>query len=206
MLRTVLLLFAIVQVAAGQAEKPSLRCPGGHNLQSCKSFQTMLSAGDRGLLAMRSGRAYVCFREDEDTFFVVSFDEPSESGSTMAPEKSPVAGTLQYHRFKNGTSDDYRVVAGVWEENAFGDGKQFRFTQLRGREPSTSEPVAAAAVNQNEVRVGYSFQNRQNDTVNYELRIERAPRGFAEDYDWLDPRNNKHNHSRYTGNCGDFKQ
>ena len=166
----------------------------------------MISSNDRDLLSMFSGHTYVFFRQDEDTFFVISFDQPSADmfALTQVPGKSKTMGVVRYHRFKNSASDDFRVVTGVWEKTAIGDGKHIRFTPSSGGKAHASAEPTTAAVDENEIRIGYSFQNREKAEVDYNLQLLRSNLGFVENYEWADPKTNKHNHNTYPGDCGEF--
>ena len=72
----------------------------------------MLAAKQPDLLSMFTGQTYVCFREDEDTFFAISFHPPQESNASTA-----IRGVVKYHRFKQGVSDDFRKITGAWKND-----------------------------------------------------------------------------------------
>ena len=205
--RIALLIFAVAQLASGQDKGFMANCSGNQNIPSCKSYNQMVSSKDRDLLSILSGHAYVCFRQDENTFFVISFDQPSKDRfvPTSVPGKSQATGVVRYHRFKNGMSDDFRVVAGDWEKTAAGDNQQIRFASSSGGKTPASADETTAAVSQDEIRIGYSFENKEKTKVDYVLRVQRPTLGFIEDYEWLHPATNKRNHSTYTGHCSEFK-
>ena len=167
----------------------------------------MLSSKDREVLSMFSGHTYVCFRQDEDTFFVISFEQPSEDRfrKMRVPGTPQTTGLVRYHRYKNRMSDDFRAVAGDWEKIAIGDSKRIRFASSSGDKASPSTEQTTASVDENEILIGYSFQNREKSTVDYQLQVQRSTLGFVEDYEWTDPKTNKHNQNTYTGDCTEFK-
>jgi hypothetical protein len=204
--RTALLITLTAQLASGQGKGFTADCSGNRNLPSCKSYNQMISSKDRDLSSILSGHAYVCFRHDENTFFVISFDEPSKDMfvPTSVPGKSQITGVVKYHRFKDSASDDFRVTAGDWEKTAIGDSKEISFASSSNKAPG-SEEQTAAAVNENEIRIGYSFQNREETKVDCELRLRRSTLNFVENYDWADPKTGKLNHSTYTGDCSEFR-
>jgi hypothetical protein len=201
-----LLVLLAAQLALGQDKKFAADCSGNLNLPSCKSYNASLAAKNKDLMPMLAGHTFVCFRREEDTFFVVAFDQPSPE--QLAPAKggdeSQATGTVKYHRFKDSKSDDLRVITGNWQRVASGKSDQIKFAQAVGKNPPTSADDATAAIDTNEISVGYSFLNAQKVKLNYALQLHRSPLGFVENYEWTDAATNQHGHSTYTGDCLEF--
>src|SRR5947209_6628876 len=53
-------------------------CPDPQAARACKSFAELRQAGDDGVRASvaRDGIAYACFRQPDDSFFVLDLDGP----------------------------------------------------------------------------------------------------------------------------------
>jgi hypothetical protein len=173
----------------------------------CASFNEMVAKMDKDILSTLNGNeAFVCFRPDEDVFFVISFQVPDDSEySPITLGSREAAGVIGYDRFKDGVSEDTDIVFGKW--------KKLRSTAATPYFASDPKSQSYAAINDTEVSYHASFQNLQNTKTAYDFQIRRSTLRFSETYTFPAERDPKKpasaptsDRAEYTGYCTEFKQ
>ena len=149
------------------------------NSPACTSFNEMLSKGDDEISnAIKTDTAFVCFREYEDAFLIISFQQPIDRLFRIStPNISTQSGMVWYLRFKDGVSDDEQVSGGKWKKLQIGDTPSISFASEPGRESS-------ASINDSEVTFSYTFKNLSGTKTEYSLQIRRSTMRFHEIYQW----------------------
>lgn len=151
----------------------------------CKSYDQMVSSNDKDVLADLglNQNAFVCFRPNEDTFFIISFDQPPDfefkainTGTTVLA----ASGLLGYDRYKNGVNDDEHLIIGKWSEIK-GIPSTLTFAS-RNTPPSTS-----ASISDTEIDYGQSFLNLNNTTTQYAFQLRRSTLRFNETFSAPEP-------------------
>jgi hypothetical protein len=184
-----LVLWAILQAGPSLpvqvANPPLADCSGAHNAQSCRTFNGLVEHNDAALIRDVSTNAYVCFRQEADIFFVISFQQPVGSGH--------LTSSVHYELFKGGVSDDSRIASGDWRKAPGG----YIFRQSK-----TSE--VSALVADDEVQVGYSFKNQNGGMTPYRAQIRRSTLQFSEEYKYPAGQDQGRAASNLTGSCQEF--
>jgi hypothetical protein len=114
-------------------------CSTVESSPGCQSFNEMVTKKDKDLMSYIAGvyDAYVCFRKDEDNFVVIVILRPYDSAYRKLPASPRVVeqdGHIFFQRYKDGLTDDTRVMDGKWRK-ASAIGGVFRT-------PKGSEPGA----------------------------------------------------------------
>jgi hypothetical protein len=169
----------------------------------CSSFNQMLRAGDKGILAQLSwesnSRAYVCFEEYADSFLIVSFEVPK----VFVPKSKYLSQALSifaYSKYTEGVESTPSVggiLSMTW--NKLGDSAPIgraRNTLGTGKDAV----VAVDSVNLEEIGIEGSYPNVGGTTTSYSLQIRRSTLRYKETFDW-----NKSEISN-TGRCIEYRQ
>lgn len=167
---------------------PSLvACPEPETQKACKSYEELVRAKDTGL----PGHAYVCFRKDSDEFFVISFTEPYFLKHWDRELKEVVIDTEQTRpggefarTYRNGVEDSsvppslfYR---GRW--SPYGESGLFASEKINFKKQDENDPEVGVSIDENQLNVGYKYQNRFEKTITYSLTIQRSTGRFAESF------------------------
>jgi hypothetical protein len=148
----------------------------------------MIVSNDGELLGLLRGDAVVCFRQGEDVFFVISFLEPTTGSG--GPD------LVRYDRYQNGTTDEFKVVSGNWEQPIAGYPvfhKRLAYTE------------AGANIDPSEIVFGYSFENMNSGKTEYSTHIRRSTLRFSETYEWANEKTKGHEATDHSGYCTAYR-
>jgi hypothetical protein len=184
-----LILFALVASALAQAPQTTtptmipytfdcttLETPSS----GCRSYNEMVTNGDKDLLGILDSTTYVCFRPMEDVFFTMSYSSPDynlfmKSATSQAYEQFAF---FLYARFKGGVVDESQMFSAKWKKFAK-DGQTPIYLSI-------SDPKRASntSVSDSELSVQYAFTNRSNTNTTYLVTVRRSTLRFLETYEW----------------------
>lgn len=180
----------------------SMRSPG------CGSFSEMVKKNDKDVLVnLADSHSFVCFRESEDFFIIVSFAEPAVTSYKKIPPttylQSP--GDVFYSSYKDGVSDISDLAAGRWTKLSVGD------TPGVARFATTDKNYGQSSVNESEVVFTMNYKNLAGTTTIDSLRIRRLTLRFAEVLQWDEPKTPKspnpgQDKTDYGGYCAEFNE
>jgi hypothetical protein len=190
-------------VAAGQSTKPmapnaqksskpghpAFTCPDPLAAEACKSFEELYKAGDKGLtLASRWETGYVCFRQNEDQFFVLTLNKPlfplhwdKETKSPIPDDDATAYGFGSVNAYSNGVND-FSIMpifefAGRWTPA----GPTLSATRING-EDNPDPTHNGISVDPEQINATWRFKNRFDKDVDYHLVIQRSTGRFTETY------------------------
>lgn len=175
---------------------------------SCKSYNEMVDAKDKDLMGyLSTENAFVCFRETEDVFSLISFVEPAQSfykKDKKYPFLLTASGLLFYSRYAKGQNDDFRMFPGTWS----GMARTETSMELADRPTfSTNDAVKPnqASVDQSEVGIIYTYQNLSRTTTTYSIQIRRSTLRFNETWTFpADDKKSADTRIEATGHCITF--
>jgi len=151
----------------------------------CDSYNQMIKSNDSDVISSlkTSTDAYVCFVEDEDEFFIVSFTEPEDSEYSSSPTTRSLlqsSGAFSYSKYKDGVQNDLGFLFGKWSKVK---GLSTSATYLA----KDSAGQSHAAVTENEVSYDNTFKNLNDTTTTFALQIRRSTLRFNETYTFPQP-------------------
>jgi hypothetical protein len=183
------------------AERFRVDCSMMGTAPGCKSYNEMVEANDKDILDyLKEGSALACFRENEDVFTLIAFDEPGHELYTKDLKSGLLKtfGLVFYLRFSNGLSDDFRMSPGTWTLSPNSELSAASFDANQGT------PVQAS-VESSEVSVYYSYQNLAKTTTKYGIQIRRSTLRFTETWQYPDDEKQKgESRTTNTGHCAAF--
>lgn len=151
---------------------------------ACKSYNELVSSKDDDLMTMLTSReTYVCFREAEDVFNVISMGTIPPKLLFKQIQKTNVyqasrASLIFYRRFKDGQADESLLFSGHWKRVGE-DGDPFFDSDIK--EPSN------ISVGNSEIALGEDFKNIGGGTTTYILKIRRSTKRVSETFQWDNP-------------------
>jgi hypothetical protein len=146
-----------------------------------------------------NGTAFVCFRENEDAFIIVSFEQPKDTDFQKDPKTGAITfpGLASIRRFSKGLSDESKLLFGTWAKAYPTSDPTFVSTS------KTSDNEVF--IDRSELSISYSFTNLGKTKTNYSLQIRRSTLRFLET--WQFPGNEKEKADTRTsgsGHCAAF--
>jgi hypothetical protein len=159
-------------------------CRGVRALKSCQSFNEMIDQRDETLMkSLVSNIAFVCFRSNEDVFFVVNFEPPTflDEPSAKKPIQT-VTGFIYYERFKEGISESSQMAIGEWRKTRWSDQPLWK---------SSSGEKAFVILDESEITFGFSYENVGRGKTNYLAQVRRSTKRFVETFEWNFPKETK---------------
>jgi hypothetical protein len=188
-LHIIILLFPLALCAQDQksdADAPkvpdySLQCDAfPYSVVACHSFNELVAAKDDDVLTMlRRPEAYLCFRNSDDIFSIVTIGSPYDVTFKKQPNGTLQApGVVSYRRFKDGQDDEYQFSFGNWRTINRDDYPFFS-------SPPKEDPTIS--VSQSEISVQHSFKNVGGGTTNYVIQIRRSTLRSTETLQWQNP-------------------
>lgn len=164
----------------------------------CKSFNEMVSHGDKGLLDSlgdASHSAFVCFPEDEDTFFIFEFDPPDDFQPMKAnPVLEESWAMASYSKYERGTLGSFQGWADHWRKRKTQASDLAKF-QSKNRAGST------CLIDSDEVVLDFNFENLKGMQIDYNLSIRRSTGRFLETYSSGDHKRSGVHQSETSGHC-----
>jgi len=159
---------------------------------ACKSFNEMMRVQDRDLakLVNKENRAYVCFRDSEDVFFVVSrslienvaffkYNSGKPPGKTKArnsvstdSNEVTYQDVMAYSRFEDGILTTFKFWPGAWKKNADEPIDSARF----------ESPASGGVVYEDSsaLHLSFPFKNIGGTVTRYSLSIRMSTLRFVE--------------------------
>lgn len=137
----------------------------------CSSFNEMLNHGDREILKAISGHtdALVCFKEAEDVFIVIDFNNPFKRSDVIRK----AFGIVDFARYKNGQRETFEFWAGSWTRAKDEDSEDAKFVATN----------LTAYMNSTEIFLSYRYPNVSGTVTRYSLSIRQSTLRFLETYD-----------------------
>lgn len=167
--------------AISQQIKPSITCSPGGTAKACNSLKEMVAANDIVVNYLTSDHALACFRENEDVFFLLWYDEPTEK-----PDSTylTVKGDIAFRQFGAGMDDrlhGLRVRAGGQFQKATKAGG-FISNLLVGSEPAGSFEDASGKLlmSDYDITLRHNMTDSDRSDHPYDLSIRRATLRFHE--------------------------
>jgi hypothetical protein len=193
-----LIFWAILQSSAprpAQATPLLADCSGERNTTSCHSFNRLIERGDKTVLRNTADSSYACFRSEGDVFFLISYPQPKPADQTF---NSP---TVEYHLFKDGVSDDFRVAHGQWKKQADGS---FNFEETKAPASQSTALDAHASITKAELSFNYAFQDSASRTTDYSVKVLRSTLRVVETYQRPRESDGARRTVTYSGYCVDY--
>lgn len=180
----------------------------------CNSYNEMIRSNDSDVISAlkTSADAYVCFNQEGDEFFIVSFDEPIDS--TYAPVsnnrsllQSP--GAFSYSKYKDGVQNDSGFLFGKWS-------KVKGLSLAPSFVANDTGSQRDASVTENEISCENTFKNLNGTTTTFNLQIRRSTLRFNQTYTFPQPgparktavgttQPQSHDQVAEDGHCAEFK-
>jgi len=200
--RVFVVVLAVVSLAMAEDKTKSKRgfevdCKKFNNVAACRSFDELVASKDKNLLMMlQLGSSFVCFRDTEDTFILLTYSEPTLYQTDSENGGISTQGTVRYITFKNGLQDLLLPISGQWNKLGTNDVPIF-----------LSRPdEIKALINDTEVSFSYPFKNLSHTSTHYEFRIRRSTLRFAEFYSAEGAKKESAIPTTQGGHCEEFKE
>jgi hypothetical protein len=188
-LRILVVFFALPLFAQDQKTDTSVAITPDYTVQcstlrlaqaACRSYNEMVLAKDDDILSiLHAPEAYVCFRNSEDMFSVVSIGSPFSLTFKKQPNGALLAaGMVPYRRLKSGQNDDYDVSFGNWITI---NQEQYPFFS------STPKQDPVVSVSESEISIEHSYKNLAGGTTDYTIQIRRSTLRATETIQWNNP-------------------
>src|ERR1039458_5728551 len=142
----------------------------------CKSYNEMVEKNDKDILAILKGSStFVCFRQGEDTFVVLSYRQPLPTlfHQGAASHVLETFGIVLYRTYTDGVVGFMLPISGRWTKAFTTDSPVFT---------SRKDEIQASVLDA-EVSFSYPFKNRSGTTTRYDITIRRSTLRFVETYD-----------------------
>ena len=179
-LRFLILLTALIAVPPTAFGQMKMNCSKVVSA-GCASFNGMIDAHDTAILNAinaDSTAARVCFVDEEDDFFIVSFTLPREVlwRKTKDGQAFKNTGVVTYSRYKQGVSDDSFFGIRTWTRYGE-DGDLFA-------ERKSSNGTPEFFLTPDEISLTRKWTNKVNTTTTFQLTIRTATGRYKETYDF----------------------
>jgi hypothetical protein len=142
----------------------------------------IMQKDDSILKRLASHVVFVCFRPQEDVFFIISYNPPF-----FADEKSKTIqrqnGWVSYEVFKEGSTESSHLVFGEWQRDPSGAIYFGKGTKVAGTD--------SVRVSDSEVSFSFDFENLAHRKTAYSAQIKRSNKRFLETYAWDIPKERK---------------
>ena len=154
-----------------------VKCGTVRATESCNSFNEMVQSKDKDLLSVLSSKTgMVCFRPDEDMFFVISIYRPSFDDLPKNQTSDIIKnGMVYYQSYHQGTTDTSHTAYGKWTKTPYSDEVTFSSSGATG---------TVATVDDSEIFFGFEYPNIGRGTTHYSAQVRRSTLRFLEDYQW----------------------
>jgi hypothetical protein len=181
------LLFLATATAAQEASHVSdardltVECSKFGLAPGCKSYNEMVTSNDKDILQLLEEHTFVCFRQSEDVFILITIKEPLDRLFRMTDAQannSEQPGWLQYSRFKDGVSEKASVTFGKWAKWVFSGETIISFA---------SKGPPSSSADSSEILFTESYENLSRTKTTYNFTLRRSTRRFTENYQWEEP-------------------
>lgn len=173
----------------------------------CASYNDMIDKKDAEILQSISNNStlYVCFRNLEDAFALIGFNEPPAAAFHLgASKKTSLAdGMVKYSRYVNGTNEDIQLATGKWVKVLPAEDNEVIFAPMlrKGGVPDT--PIAN--INDSEITFRYHYENVSRTETLYIITLRRSTLRFNELWESPDPKTKQSTQRTESGTCVAFK-
>lgn len=156
--------------------------------QSCGSFMELVENKDPEVLGMTSSdkRAFVCLREDEDTFVIVSWLKPLKSEfwpSNILADAAPrdevrSAGAAAYVDCRGGIAEvaNFHLWRGFWTAENKASVDQASFSA------GTKDKTEWANIDSSEAKLVFRYKNSMRTFTSYSITINLSTGRFLEEF------------------------
>jgi len=170
---------------APKATAPVVSCSDAQKVKACSSFKQLVDAHDKDILdAISSPPLYVCFRPNEDTFFMLHFEEPrnygwkADSEGGEGGEKQQFPSSVSFATYRDGIMDDFEGNYGYWWRSDSNDDTGLFHTESTAVFKGFKVTIAGS-----EISVQDPFMNQNGGITRYSLTIRRSTGRFSETFD-----------------------
>jgi len=150
---------------------------------------------------LQSRDTYVCFREGEDVFYMISLGTPPGGDFKKIGQspfyRPPYHGLVFYKRFKGGQDDDSKIVSGEWTKLGPDASPNFE---------TPAKQIPSLHVTESEISFYEEYKNVGGGETTYSLQIRRSTMRASETFQWhispADPKKQPNNGSDTdSGHC-----
>lgn len=183
--------------------------------QGCDSYNEMVVKADKDITDtfQLSSDVLVCFRPQEDAFFIVSYSVPTDSEyshSTTVKNKLEAYAFLSFSRYKDGVLDDSNSFFSTWV-------KFVNLTAFPASFKAKNKDGSTGSIDSSEVSYNSEFENLNSTKTSYNIQIRLSTLRFSETFtaeDAAPPKPAKspapaatptQSRVSYTGYCAQFK-
>ena len=171
--------------------RPLFECPDPEAKQACKSYEELLRAKDSGL--PNDDYVYACFRKKTDAFFMLSFAGPSFQEHWDQDRKQMVAdreytppGYGWARAYTNGIADSSDMpslsFSGTWHAPIYKGAGTFISDYINFKEQNKEDKDVGVSIDDEQISVAYKYENKLEETIRYELVIQRSTGRFSETF------------------------
>ncbi len=188
--RLVALCFALTLIGAAQNMAPAsassppknykVNCSTMGVAPGCESYNEILQSKDKDVREyLAAGYALACFREKEDVFTIVSFQQPTDDQFLKDPKTSGLSafGVMFFTRFSKGLTDDSKWLNGKWHRFSPNSDPSFVFHDEGKALDGSIDPA--------EIKVSYSLTH-SNTRTEYSFQVRRSTLRFTETWQFKD--------------------
>lgn len=173
------------------AAKAHPACPDAEYNRACASYAELVAAKDSAIVDLTDSGSvsFVCFRPNEDSFFIFLLGGPlawsktvvDDTTGTRKPTLDATASSLGgVTEFVEGISDNRTMPLSLfWGDWIHPFNPLFKATQINRRKVGVDESVT---VDEGQISADVTYSNRENKPIKYRLRVQRSTRRFSEEY------------------------
>jgi hypothetical protein len=170
-----------------QISSSSFACPDAEAQKACKSYDELLKAKDTSLPT----EGYICFRENDDEFFVISVSKPyfrkrwdRDLKQMVVDDETTSPGRGSARTYKDGVEVSGMMPSlsfkGKWYP--YPESGMFSSDEINFKKQDDSNRNVGVSIDENQVNVGYEYQNTSDKPFTYNLTIQRSTGRFSESF------------------------
>jgi len=140
----------------------------------------MLRKGDKDVLgSLRGYDAYICFKETEDAFAIISLEPPDavQFMTTKHQGRLEKPGVVFLNGYKNGVGEQTQMWFGKWSKAPLAASADASFTTLSGSSH-------AAYITNSEITLSFTYTNQAKSQTDNTIQVRRSTLRFVESYSW----------------------
>jgi hypothetical protein len=174
------------------AAADSFVCPDPRAKLACSSYSELRKAHDPSLEGFAKEPTYICFREELDQFFLITFNRPvyakthwNQGLKQSVPDDDATGAGFGYATaFDNGVGSNGTMpdlfFTGVWRPLL--GGSAFTATAISNNAIEDGKP-SPITIDESQVTVSnYKYANTSDKTILYNLTIQRSTGRFTESF------------------------